>query len=416
MKKFVKFGLLSVASSLSITAQANNDSNAIVENYANIAYANYSESLAGALKLKSAILQFTESPSPETLQNARENWIAARVSYQQTEAFRFANPLVDNWEGKVNAWPLDEGLIDYVAADYQPLENPLGLANLISVNELSIGPESLDLTNITPDLIASLHEVGGIETNVAAGYHAIEFLLWGQDLNGYSQGSGSRQYSDYLQNGECTNAPCDRRATYLNSAAQLLVTDLEYIVSAWAENGEARSDISNDENPISRIVFGLGSLSYGELAGERMKLGLLLNDPEEEHDCFSDNTHNSHYYDLVGIHNVYYGEYAGIANHVKGASIAQLVRDTNTDLADQTDAQFREALVAFSAVKAAAEAGESYDSMLSPDNLIGNQRIERAIEALVNLSAQFSAIAQTLELNTPDFEGSDSLDNPDAVI
>src|SRR3546814_13690158 len=43
------------------------------------------------------------------------------------------------------------------------------------------------------------------------------------------------------------------------------------------------------------------SLSYGELAGERMKLGLLLHDPEEEQDCFSDNTHNSHYYDVEGM-------------------------------------------------------------------------------------------------------------------
>ena len=27
-----------------------------------------------------------------------------------------------------------------------------------------------------------LHEIGGNEANVATGYHAIEFLLWGQDL------------------------------------------------------------------------------------------------------------------------------------------------------------------------------------------------------------------------------------------
>ena len=36
----------------------------------------------------------------------------------------------------------------------------------------------------------------------------------------------------------------------------------------------------------SIAALGLGSLSYGELAGERTKLGLMLHDPEEE-DCFT---------------------------------------------------------------------------------------------------------------------------------
>ena len=38
----------------------------------------------------------------------------------------------------------------------------------------------------------------------------------------------------------------------------------------------------------------------------------MLNDPEEEHDCFSDNTHNSHYYDGLGIQNVYLGDYVRV--------------------------------------------------------------------------------------------------------
>ena len=58
---------------------------------------------------------------------------------------------------------------------------------------------------------------------------------------------------------------------------------------------------------LSTILIGMGSLSYGELAGERMKLGVMLHDPEEENDCFSDNTHASHYNDARGIRNVYPG-------------------------------------------------------------------------------------------------------------
>ena len=52
-----------------------------------------------------------------TAYTARAAWIAARPSYQQSEVFRFGNAIVDDWEGRVNAWPLDEGLIDYTAAD-----------------------------------------------------------------------------------------------------------------------------------------------------------------------------------------------------------------------------------------------------------------------------------------------------------
>ena len=64
------------------------------------------------------------------------------MPYQQTEGFRFGNAIVDDWEGKVNAWPLDEGLIDYVdAALYgeESEENPLYTANVIANPELRIG-------------------------------------------------------------------------------------------------------------------------------------------------------------------------------------------------------------------------------------------------------------------------------------
>src|SRR5690606_40623199 len=101
-----------------------------------------------------------------------------RVPYMQTEAFRFGNAVVDDWEGQVNAWPLDEGLIDYVEADYQhALGNPGATANIIASTAIRIGEDSVDVSQITPELLASLNELAGSEANVATGYHAIEFLL-----------------------------------------------------------------------------------------------------------------------------------------------------------------------------------------------------------------------------------------------
>lgn len=388
----------------------------IVETYSDIAYLSYTDALATAKHLQLKIEEFILEPSEIHLQDARAAWVSARVPYQQTEAFRFANPLVDEWEGKVNAWPLDEGLIDYVDNQYLSAENPLGASNVIATTTLQMGAESLDLSKITPAVVSSLHEVGGIETNVAAGYHAIEFLLWGQDLNSHAVGAGNRPYTDYLADEGCTNGNCDRRADYLRSAASLLVSDLEEIVAAWSASGEARADISNDASALQRIIFGLGSLAYGELAGERMKLGLLVNDPEEEHDCFSDNTHNSHFYDVLGMHNVYYGDYSGLSQRVSGPSLAALVRQKDSAVADSIDLQFAKTMTAFTQVKTAAEAGEAYDSMLAANNPLGNAVLQRAIDELVQLAGEFEKASATLELNTQDFEGSDSLDNTDAVI
>ena len=49
---------------------------------------------------------------------------------------------VDDWEGKVNAWPLDEGLIDYTAASYGGAsdENPFYTANIIASPVLTMSP------------------------------------------------------------------------------------------------------------------------------------------------------------------------------------------------------------------------------------------------------------------------------------
>ena len=267
---------------------------AVLTTYSDIALAKYEDSLTTAKALDGAIDAFLAAPSEETLKAAKDAWLAARVPYQQTEAYRFGNAIVDDWEGRVNAWPLDEGLIDYVDAGYgtESDANALYVANVIANPSITIAGEAVDATSITPELLSgTLQEADENEANVAIGYHAIEFLLWGQDLNGTGPGAGTRPFTDY-DKANCTGGNCDRRAAYLKAASTLLVADLEEMVGNWGPDGAARKALLDGEpaRNISVILTGMGSLSYGELAGERMKLGLLLHDPEEEHDCFSDNT------------------------------------------------------------------------------------------------------------------------------
>ncbi len=390
----------------------------VLKTYSDIAEAAYGDSLAAARDLKTAVEALIASPSDATLERAREAWRTARVPYMQTEAFRFGNPVVDSWEGRVNSWPLDEGLIDYVAEAYgsDNPENEYYAANVIANTSLKVAGETVDASKITPELIRSLQEAGGIEANVATGYHAIEFLLWGQDLNGTEPGAGNRPATDYDLKA-CTNGNCDRRATYLATVTDLLIEDLDWMARQWGPTGDARRFITRDETAgLTSVFTGLGSLSYGELAGERMKLGLMIHDPEEEQDCFSDNTHNAYYGDVVGIRNVYLGHYTRTDGRVvSGPSASDLVKDKSPD----TDAAVRTALETtlgkMAALVERAEKVERYDQMIGLDNPDGNAVVQAGIDALIAQAKELERAIAVLDLKGIKFEGSDSLDAPDTV-
>lgn len=381
--------------------------------YIAIAQANYADAHKAALHLQQRIKQLLAKPSTENLESARRAWIDARAIYQQTEAFRFGNPVVDEWDPGVNAWPLDEGLIDYIATDsFVNVENAFFNANIIANPVLKVGGQTINARRITPAFLKeTLHELGGIEANVALGWHAIEFLLWGQDLNGTKGGAGNRPASDF-DNRNCSHNNCKRRADYLRSAMQVLVDDLKWMVEQWQPSGQAVRQLRSQ--PINRAIVamfqGIGSLAYGELAGERMKLGLLIHDPEEEHDCFSDNTHNSHYYNVKGIQNVYTGNYLRASGDlIDSPGLSDLVAlidpVTNTRVLDALAIAEQKA----AAIVNRAETIEAYDQMLAAGNTAGNQVIEEAIQALIALSAELERAVAVIQPERIEFQGSDSL-------
>jgi putative iron-regulated protein len=405
---------------MSSTAQAATDPAAIVKNYVAIGHAKYEDSLITAKVLNKAVDAFLANPTDTTLKAARDAWIKARVPYQQTEAYRFGNKIVDDWEGKVNSWPLDEGLIDYVAKSYgtECDENPDYTLNVIAHPHFKIAGKDVDATKITPDLLANtLQEADKNEANVATGYHAIEFLLWGQDLHGTGPGAGERPASDYdLKN--CTHGNCDRRAEYLKSASDLLVSDLTYMVQQWSPEGEAaKTDLADPKKGLSAMLTGMGSLSYGELAGERMKLGLLLHDPEQEHDCFSDNTYNSHLNDAIGIVEVYTGEYTRLdGTKIQGASLHDLVSEKNPALDKEMMGKLNHTLDAMHVMVKRGETIEKYDQMIAEGNKEGNAVVKAAIDGLVDQTKTVQRVVTALDLGKIELEGSDSLDKPSAVF
>ncbi len=392
----------------------------VLNTYADIALAGFEDSLTTAHALDAAVDNLISTPSAATLLAAREAWIAARAPYQQTEVFRFGNPIVDDWEGRVNAWPLDEGLIDYVDASYgsESDENALYTTNVVANPLLAINGQTVDASAITPALLSeTLHEAEEVEANVATGYHAIEFLLWGQDLNGTGPGAGVRPATDFSTS-NCTGGNCDRRAAYLKAANTLLLADLEEMVANWTADGAAREALlAEPMTGIAAILTGMGSLSYGELAGERMKLGLLLHDPEEEHDCFSDNTFNSHYFDQLGIRNVYTGRYLRVdGSVVSGPSVGDIIAAKDKALDAEIAAKLDATVTAMAAMKSRGETIEAYDQMIGEGNEQGNAVVQAAIDGLVDQARSIERAVVALDLGSINFEGSDSLDNPNAVF
>ena len=404
------------------TATVEAQAKSVNTHYADIAEAVFADSLSAAKQLQQAINTLLDAPTDANLAAAREAWVAARVPYQQSEVYRFGNAIVDDWEGKVNAWPLDEGLIDYVDTTHYGTESDFNgwySANIIANPELNIGGKSVDASTIDKALLAeTLHEIDGVEANVATGYHAIEFLLWGQDLNGTNKGAGNRPASDF-DTDNCSNGNCERRRDYLKAATELLIDDLIEMADAWKAGGEARMQLmaKGELGGLATITTGMGSLSYGELAGERTKLGLMLHDPEEEHDCFSDNTHWSHYYDALGIRNAYLGEYSRIdGSQVTGPSLSDLAKAADPALDQKMRDHLNATQAAAQAMVDAAKQGETFDVLIAAGNTEGNAKVQAFVDALTEQTQVLEEVMATLGISDVELEGSDSLDNPSAVL
>jgi putative iron-regulated protein len=334
------------------------DQQEVIEHYAAGVHAAYDASLASATEMATAIEAFAADPTDDTLDAAKQTWLAARDDYGLTEAFRFYGGPIDDEEtgpeGRINAWPLDEAYVDYVEGD-----DSAGI-----VNDVETYP------TIDAELISSLNEQGG-EANISTGWHAIEFLLWGQDLS--ADGPGSRPVTDYT---ESSNA--DRRATYLLAASDQLIADLTAMVEAWApdaDNYRATFVAEEPADALAKIVTGIGELTRGELAGERMNVAYTERSQEDEHSCFSDNTTADLLANELGIRMVITGAFPGL----EGPGLITLFESADGDAAEELTSSVDAAVSALEAIPA------PFDAHLAdgvPDSDPGRASILAGIEAL----------------------------------
>lgn len=370
MKKYL-FTFLTFFSFILVSCSSGPDLQPVINNYAEIVHATYQDALTDAEELEHAVTEFTENPSESTLQSAKEVWLSARETYGRTEAFRFYGGPIDDEDGpeaQLNAWPLDESYIDYVI---EPANGEMESEGTNIINSPEEFPE------IDTQMIASLNEQGG-ETNVSSGYHAVEFLLWGQDLSD-GPGGGERPYTDYVTGRNGTNDNQERRARYLNETAALIVDDLQMLVKEWAPGQDNyRAFFTSDKevkNSLERILNGVGKLSKGELAGERMFVSLDLRSKEDEHSCFSDNTHRDIVANAIGIRNVLTGIYTTQEGEVISApSVLELIDEQNSQLADEIRATLD------ASVEASRDIQPPFDQEILKQE--GRQRIMETINIL----------------------------------
>ena len=331
--------------------------------YAKIVSANYNDTYRTAVTMQNKINSFLNSPSQKTLENAKKSWLYARVFYGQTEAYREANGPIDNEdllgiEGQINAWPLDEGYIDYVATNSSGTK---------TIQKGLIGDTSFELTE--SNLIAKNED--GKDDNISTGWHAIEFLLWGQDLNYNANSetsdnfatSGNRPFTDY------TSADfASRRKKYLNIITNLLIKDLKDLKDTWAESGSYRTTFENlsEDEALTNILNGIGFISNGEVALERLDPA-IDEGQENEHSCFSDNTNKDMWANVTGINNIIIGRYTsknGVI--VSGTSLIDIVKEKNTSAANNLKNKAEDTLVKLHVL---LDLNKSFDEIISNETL-----------------------------------------------
>jgi putative iron-regulated protein len=429
----MKFAPLGVLASALLLSACGSDSDSDAEqvtraqvetHFANMAHAMVQDSLTASTNLKAAVTTLVATPSDENLIAAKAAYKSLRLPYQQFEITRFdvannhvtvgdngpasdgglAN--VDDWEGQVNAWPLDEALIDYVDGSYTG-EIPVAGT---SINIINATQGALSGT-IDADFLIGLNEFADNGANVATGIHAIEFLLWGQDQSTGegNLGTGERPASDYAAGATCTSGAtvngsavvCTRRGQYLTAVTDLLVVDLTAMEAEWNVDTAGltlRSDFIQRDDGLERVLDSMGDMAIGELASERMGVAILLNSTEDEHDCFSDLTHVAIYGNALGVINAYRGTYTRLdGSQMTGASISDLVKqndaaaDTNIiSLLDTVDAKFQDILTA-------ADGGKTFDMLVGSDD---DSIVKEAITALDALNVPFSSdVANALNVS-----------------
>jgi putative iron-regulated protein len=123
---------------------------------------------------------------------------------------------------------------------------------------------------------------------------------------------------------------------------EFLVANLDLLTWQWSpgnsSNYRATFLALDPDEAVRRILVGIGVLSKSELAGERIFTAYDNQDQEDEHSCFSDNTHRDIFNNALGIMNVLQGHYRRTdGSTVSGAGMTELFSAVNPGLGAEVE-------------------------------------------------------------------------------
>lgn len=348
---------------------------AVIANYATVVSASYQDSLGAAKKLRSAVDTLLAKASEESLCAARQAWLSAHQTYSLTETFRFYNGPIDQVEAMVNSWPIDASYIDYIA------DAPdAGIVNAVP-----------NFPAISRDLLVSLNAKEG-KQNISAGFHAIEFLLWGQPPEG--RGAGNRSWRDYADDGK--NA--GRRREYLRLVTELLVEHSQTVADAWdsgkSDNFRAKFLAMDPDAALANVLMGMGALSGPELSGERLTTAYETKERGEQQSCFSNSTCDDLIANAIGIQNVFLGRYTTLGGQkIEGPSVFDLLRKVDSAFAEKMTAQVATCVAAVQGIP------KPFDQAILGTNRSPNRiAMKKAITALQTQSTMVAQAAAVLSI------------------
>lgn len=348
----------------------------VVHQYTVDLAASYADTIVQVQALKDAIDAFVTAPSADGLAACQSAWLVAHRWYGEGEYSRFYGGPIDQAQGGMNEWPIDESFIDYT------VQSPNG----------GIINDPADYAAITEPLLAMADEKGGLE-NLSTGFHAIEFLLWGQRVD-QTQGEGLRPYTDFVDGGTAANQ--DRRRTYLQTAASMLLSDMTSLETQWslASPASYASALAarSPHDALTSLFNGISQMAISELLYERLDDPFVSQDQKDEESCFSESTLDDLVANALGIEDAYLGHYQTLSGAtLQGPSISDLVAAKDPAL----DAQLRQELEAVRAAIGAIPPPFDH-AVLAADGSPEHTAVKAAVDAFLPMQGLLDQAAKAL--------------------
>lgn len=230
---------------------------------------------------------FIAEKTQANLDAARKNWLSTRVAWEQSEAMLFGPVEDNNFDPRIDSWPVDFNAINQVWNGTDEFTQPF-------VNAMA---------------------------DELKGFHPIEYILFGQN--------GDAKPADF------TNP---RQIEYLQAMSVNLKNITDSLYRDWTPAG--------DNFAKELLSAGAGSQKYtsqkaamieianamigiiGEVGDSKLKQPFLAKDPTQAESPFSKNSFTDFTNNITGAQNVYLGQFGSS----QGVSLSGFVAQYNKDL------------------------------------------------------------------------------------